>query len=150
LCESRQFEQTPRAFMLVIKRFGADAYGKRFKITDPVMVQQILILPPHATKKGCPTAYALNAFIVHSGGSGGGHYICYKKIQGKWIEVNDSNVRFVPEDELNSILCGRKSSQFTSYLHHYTLIPESEQTAAIRAATSIQNLPSQQGLPSSS
>jgi ubiquitin C-terminal hydrolase len=149
ICESRQFAQVPREFMLVIKRFGADTYGNRFKITDPIMVQQTLILPPHATTKGCAIAYALDAFIVHSGGSKGGHYICYKKIQDKWVEINDGNVRFVLEAELNQILCGQKSGHFTSYLHHYTIVPELEQAATIRTATSAQNLLPQQTLASS-
>jgi hypothetical protein len=149
-CESREFKRIPHEFMLVIKRFGADTYGNRFKITDPITVHQILVLPPHATKENSPIAYTLDAFIVHSGGSGGGHYICYKKIEGRWIEANDGNVRFISDDEIDRILHGQKSSSFTSYLHHYTLIPELEQAAAIRTANKAQNLPPYQALPSSS
>ncbi len=120
--ECRQFLRTPGEFMLTIKRFGAQADGRGYKITTPVMINRMITLPPEATLKNKLTAYELDSFIVHSGGTGGGHYICYKKIEDRWVEADDSRVRFVEESEIDQILHGEKGSEFTSYMHHYSRV----------------------------
>ena len=119
--ETNQFLHPPKEFLLNLNRFGVNQ-GLRVKITTPVKIDRILTLPPEATTENRPSTYELDCFIVHSGSSlNGGHYICYKKIEGKWIEANDSSVRFVKEEEIDQILHGGKGEHYTSYLHHYTI-----------------------------
>jgi ubiquitin C-terminal hydrolase len=124
--ESRQFTQVPNEFTLTIKRFGAHGNGQGYKIMTPLSINRVIALPAEATRENKPIAYGLDAFIVHSGGLGGGHYISYKKIDGYWIEANDSNVRLVEANEIDQILHGQKSATFTSYLHHYSRVPVTE------------------------
>src|SRR5581483_10843210 len=118
--EERKFLEIPQELSLTLKRFGSDMYGNSFKITTPVAVEKVLCLPASATPENKPIPYELTAFIVHSGGISGGHYICYKKVEGRWIEANDSRVRFVTEHEIDEILQGKKGEYFTSYMHHYS------------------------------
>lgn len=129
--EERLFLAVPGEFLLTLKRFGFTAYGQSCKITTPVNINRILILPPAATPQNAPIAYALDSFIVHSGGTGGGHYLCYKKIGDLWIEANDSALRCVTPEEIDQILHGQKTAAFTSYMHHYTLIPDALQRVVL-------------------
>ncbi len=138
--ECRQFLRTPSEFMLTIKRFGAHADGRGYKITTPVMINRTLTLPPEATLKNKTAAYELDSFIVHSGGTGGGHYICYKKVEDRWIEADDGRIRFVEESEIDQILHGEKGSAFTSYMHHYSraAVPQPQETIALSSALHIE------------
>lgn len=133
--EGRQFVQSPQELLLTIKRFGASMEGNGFKIATPLAVNQTLVLPPEATSENTPIAYELDAFNVHSGGFGGGHYIAYRKINGQWIEANDSFVRFVSNQEVDQILSGQKGPTFTSYMHHYSRVPQSRQQEMIKTAS---------------
>lgn len=132
--EGRQFVQVPEELLLTIKRFGASMEGVGFKITAPLAVHQTLVLPADATSANVPVAYELDAFNVHRGDFGGGHYIAYRKIRGRWIEANDGRVRFVSPQEIDQILFGQKGPAFTSYMHHYALIPEAQQQEAIASS----------------
>lgn len=118
--ERRQFTKAPNEFILTLKRFGSDNYGNGFKINTPIGINRIIALPPEATAENKPLAYELDSFIVHSGEIAGGHYLCYKKIEDRWIEANDSLVRFVELWEIDQILHGQKEGNFTSYVHHYS------------------------------
>ena len=43
--------------------------------------------------------YKLISFIVHYGRTGlAGHFICYRRHGGGWIECNDENVRIISEE----------------------------------------------------
>ncbi len=129
-----QFLNVPKEFLLILKRFGDG------KITTPVWIDRIITLPPEATTEKRSINYELDSFIVHSGFSlNGGHYICYKKIEDKWIEVNDSEVRFVEEREIDQILHGQKGEHYTSYLHHYRL-PLSSNQIAVNNSNNTVNL----------
>jgi ubiquitin C-terminal hydrolase len=139
--EGRQFTQVPQELMLTVKRFGSNLDGSGYKIAVPLAIRQILILPSEATIENLPIAYQLDAFNVHSGGFGGGHYIAYKKINGQWIEANDGFVRLVSEQEIDQVLYGQKGTTYTSYMHHYTLIPPLLQQAAIATSGALKTLP---------
>ena len=131
--EGRQFVHIPDELLLTVKRFGATLDGRVYKIAMPLAIHQTLILPAAATSANVPVAYELDAFNVHSGGYGSGHYIAYRKICNQWIEVNDDTVRVVNNQEIDEILFGQKGASFTSYMHHYTCIPESQQQEVIAA-----------------
>ncbi|MBS0603573.1 MAG: ubiquitin carboxyl-terminal hydrolase [Verrucomicrobia bacterium] len=139
--EGRRFLTVPDELMLTIKRFGANMYGQGYKIVAPVMINRIIALPAEATRENKPIAYELDSFIVHSGGIGGGHYINYKKIDGRWLEADDSRVRFVETHEIDQILHGQRGAEFTSYLHHYTRVPQSSQSEALASAENAQLSP---------
>jgi ubiquitin C-terminal hydrolase len=132
--EGRQFVQAPEELLLTIKRFGANMEGVGFKIATPLAIPQTLVLPADAITTHIPVAYELDAFNVHSGDFGGGHYIAYRKINGQWIEANDSCVRLVSAQEIDQILFGQKGTHYTSYMHHYARIPEQGQREAIASA----------------
>ncbi len=138
--EGRQFVQAPEELLLTIKRFGASMEGVGFKIATPLAIHQTLVLPADATSVNVPIAYELDAFNVHSGDFGGGHYIAYRKINGQWIEANDGYVRFISEQEIDQILFGQKRPTFTSYMHHYTRIPELRQQEAIASANIVPSI----------
>lgn len=138
ICEERKFKDTPKELFLTIKRFGITNLGVGYKITTPVAVNRMISLPAEATTSNQSLAYELDAFIVHYGaGFGSGHYISYKKIDGRWIEANDAKVRFVSEQEIDQILQGNKAMNCTSYIHHYALVPEPQQQRANAVASSM-------------
>lgn len=136
---SCQFQRVPEELLLTVKRFGMDQFAQAYKIITPLTINTTICLPPEATPENCPISYQLDAFIVHAGGSGGGgHYLCYKKVDGRWIEADDGRVRIVEDSEIVQILQGKKSSTLTSYLHHYTRIAETQPPEAIALSRSLQ------------
>lgn len=112
--EGRQFTRAPEELLVTLKRFGANRDGSGFKIAMPLAVTRTFMLPGSLL-----AVYELDAFNVHSGTFGGGHYSTYRKVSGRWIEINDASVRFVSEEEIDVILEGRKGPEYTSYMHHY-------------------------------
>lgn len=135
--EERKFLEVPNELTLTLKRFGSDMYGNAFKIKTPVAVERMLWLPAGATPENKPIPYELISFIVHSGEAGGGHYLCYKKMEGRWIEANDSRVRFVAEHEIDAILQGRIDPLFTSYMHHYSRANPAQQLKITTASEQV-------------
>src|ERR1700722_7490663 len=125
--EGRQFLQVPEELLLTIKRFGAESNGAGFKIFTPLSVPQTLVLPSSATSANAPVSYELDTFNVHDGSFSEGHYIAYRKINGRWIEANDGAIRFVSDQEIDQILFGQKGPRYTSYMHHYRRIAQSQQ-----------------------
>lgn len=140
--ETRQFTRVPDEFLLTIKRFGVSHLtGGTFKITAPVRINRIIALPSEALVNGARVAFELDAFIVHSGDISGGHYLNYKKINDRWLEVDNGGVRFVSDQEIDEILHGQKAATFTSYLHHYSRVPTARQTEAIATASTMLQRP---------
>ncbi len=131
--ERRQFKAVPNEFFLTLKRFKQENNGTRHKICSGVNINRVIALPEIATDQNKPITYELDSFILHSGGFGGGHYICFKKVDGRWIEANDSRVSFRENWEIDQILHNSHNSSYTSYLHHYTIVPEVAQAAAIES-----------------
>ncbi len=131
--ETRQFTQTPDEFLLTIKRFGMSKDGVGYKVLSQLAIERTLVLPAMATAAGIPFAYALDGFIVHGGGYGVGHYVAYKKIDGRWVECNDHRVRFVSDEEIDRILHGLHANgpKYTSYIHHYSRIDGPVQAPAV-------------------
>ncbi len=117
--QTRKYEQIPNEFILTLDRFNDPSV----KNTAPVEgLSRVIQLPENATYSR-PIRYELDAFIAHSGEIlENGHYRCYKKTNGKWIEVHNENVSFVSREEIDQILrgSGPKGEQCTSYIHHYS------------------------------
>lgn len=88
-----------KVLVVSLKRYDVNmASGEAFK------VNKLIGQPFHIKLKQEQTpgtqqdiSYDLVAFITHSGGTGGGHYIAYVKVGGVWIQYNDSNVTEVSE-----------------------------------------------------
>ncbi len=116
-----QFAGAPNELLCTLGRFSYDQYGNREKLSDRTDLTRVIELPACATNENRPIRYELDSFIVHSGGIGFGHYICFKKIDGTWIEANDGCVSIVDEQEIDRILQGHtlRGQQYTSYIHHY-------------------------------
>ena len=123
-----QFVNVPDEFILTLERFGRDNYGNGFKIHTSTQINRVIVLPAIATSENKAIGYELDSFICHSGEFGGGHYICYKKIEDRWIEVNDGSVRFVDPAEIDAILHGS-----TNYVHHYARSGWSANTVPLAA-----------------
>lgn len=116
-----KFVEPPLELILNVNRGAQHANGICYKVKTPVMVPQHLVLPSCATKANQPIPYELDSFVLHTGELGYGHYMCYRKIDGLWIELNDDKTRNVEEKEMNDILQGKKGAGFTSVIHHYNL-----------------------------
>lgn len=120
--ERRRFQSTPRELILSVKRFGFNPQTQEgFKITAPIAIPRALHLPEGAIASADRPAYDLDAFIVHAGGYGRGHYIAYRKLPGGWVEISDSFLRSLPEHEIERILRNPIGSDTTSYIHYYKL-----------------------------
>jgi ubiquitin C-terminal hydrolase len=122
--ETHRFEDTPNEFVLTLKKFIVDENGNQ-RVRRAMKIDRRITLPPSATAENKEINYSLVSFIVHIGStSRSGHYLCYKLIDGKWIEVNDSSVRIVSEKEIDQILHGERGATYTSYVHHYVKAKE--------------------------
>ncbi len=140
--EHRQFERLPQQLVLTVKRFGFNrATNSGFKITDPLAIPRSFTLPQEATRAGERPTYELDFFIVHTGGIGGGHYLCYRKIDGIWIECNDSGVREVSIADIDQVLNNPSRSSRTSYIHHYTLRQQAASQEIPAASSSSASAP---------
>lgn len=113
--EEYQFDKFPPCLILHMNRFS-DSVDLKTGINTPKKNTTILEVPltlqlpegavntpplPEETPPAETPKYALESFVVHSGGTSphGGHYIAYWKDRetGKWIEGNDRNVRIISE-----------------------------------------------------
>ena len=116
--KTRHFEIIPQEFILTLKRFRQDDYGQQSKIRSAIIVPQVIALPENAIPPGNhPPIYELDAFVEHTGGTNGGHYICYKKLGKQWFLVDDSRVTPRSDTQINLALK-------ESYFHHYRHAPE--------------------------
>ena len=72
---------------LHLKRNFFDGAGKRKKFTHRVSLTPLLSLP--SGKK-----LSLKSFIVHHGGSWGGHYVAYIQLSNGWYLYNDQQTKY--------------------------------------------------------
>ncbi|MBS0620958.1 MAG: hypothetical protein JSS61_05830 [Verrucomicrobia bacterium] len=113
LSETHCFTKEPEEFFLRLNRFQMDGS----KIGDRVDVPRYLTLPAHTGR------YALDSFIQHLGAtSRSGHYIAYKRVDGRWYCCNDATVRAVSEADVDQALR-------TSYIYHYSKTTEAVSTS---------------------
>mmetsp|Transcript_18225 Transcript_18225/g.47568 ORF Transcript_18225/g.47568 Transcript_18225/m.47568 type:complete len:1305 (-) Transcript_18225:193-4107(-) len=86
----------PPILVLQLKRFLVDPLrpGYREKIDDDVSFTEHLDLSQYVLgpQKDEDLEYELCGVTEHMGGVGGGHYIAYCKVNGKWSQYNDSTV----------------------------------------------------------
>lgn len=88
---------SPKYLFIQLKRFH---FGKNSsKINNPVEIPMEWLLNENK--------YLLRGFIVHSGGSNGGHYVSYCMDIDKWYLFNDGSVSQVNDEEI--IKCARTS-----------------------------------------
>ena len=139
--ERRVINNIPDELNVVLKRFGQRADGAAYKITTRVLAHQVIALPGTATRDGIPLAYQLDSFIVHTGPYGGGHYISYRKVDGTWIEFNDSALREMSNREIDDILQGRRGEYFTPYSLHYAIVPRAQQAEMLLEANDLATRP---------
>ncbi len=124
--EQRSFVgEAPRLLTLVIKRFGMRIDGSTYKIQTRVMANRVITLPADGVETegpARPRAYELESFFVHRGTISFGHYVAYRKIEGTWVEFDDSRVRTLTEAQVDDILHGA-----TPYALDYRLVPPERQ-----------------------
>ncbi len=88
-----------KMLIVTLKRYGYDAITeKAFKIDKPIgQPFHITLTQEQNPGNQQDISYELAGFIKHNGGTGGGHYVAYVKVDGTWIEYNDSSVQQIPE-----------------------------------------------------
>lgn len=128
--ENRIFEQTisfktptPPIITIGFRRF---LYGNLSdKLTHKVTFPVNLNLAPHTDKPGQSNLYDLFGIVIHSGGTGGGHYYAYTKdrFDKKWRCYNDSSVREVTQQEIQDI-ADQKKEAGGPYLLFYEWVSE--------------------------
>jgi ubiquitin C-terminal hydrolase len=129
---NRRYATAPDEFVLTAKRFGTDITGRGFKIETPIPIRRYLTLPAGSIAGSFETpCYELDAFIVHSGGLSGGHYISYQKRNGAWVEISDRYARTVPDTEIARILQ-------RSYIHHYRKIDRIPSDLVVLPSTTVE------------
>jgi ubiquitin C-terminal hydrolase len=80
--------ESPDYLFVNLKRFNPVTFekdNKEIKITDIINFNK--------------SKYIVISYIIHSGGTRSGHYICCKKIKGNWFIFNDENIVNITEDE---------------------------------------------------
>ncbi|CAL9127212.1 unnamed protein product [Musa textilis] len=86
--------EAPNVLTIVLKRFQSGKFGK---LNKDVRFPEYLNLAPYMSGDDKSPVYRLYAVIVHidvMNASFSGHYVCYvKDTQGKWYEINDSEVK---------------------------------------------------------
>ena len=88
---------------IALKRFGFKEKNGDFiqyKVTNHVTPVKILTFEIGDEEKKEVSAN-LKSIIIHSGGTGGGHYYSYiyDKKERKWFEYNDSSVSEISEEK---------------------------------------------------
>jgi uncharacterized UBP type Zn finger protein len=102
--------------MLIVslKRYGLNACGNAIKIDRPIQEPFHITLAQEQTlgnKK--KVSYDLVGFLLHSGSTGGGHYVAYVKVNGIWVIYNDSSVR-----EATAIEAEKAAEQAYIFFYH--------------------------------
>ncbi|MGK0183077.1 MAG: hypothetical protein ACI9YB_002385 [Halioglobus sp.] len=112
-------ETLPDTLPIALKRFAFDKNTfSNSKIQNSVKVGDILTIPAKHTKQGDKDVnYRLKGYVMHSGGTGGGHYRAYFKEGEKWFHADDSSVQPTSEGR-------RKSEQDKGYIYVYERIKD--------------------------
>jgi len=69
-----------------------------FPIPNPVPVPPVLPWAPNGSDKPEKAEYTLEAYVVHGGGIGGGHYVAYLKNGADYTVANDGFVSAISKD----------------------------------------------------
>jgi ubiquitin C-terminal hydrolase len=84
----------------------------RFEFPNEIDFAQFTINPEISAP------YELSSIMAHSGTADNGHYALYAKIDGRWIEFNDSGVREASASEIEA-LYGDGTSKMNAYMLFY-------------------------------
>jgi Ubiquitin carboxyl-terminal hydrolase len=135
LCiEERQvIHGAPQQLTIVLKRFYRNG-NQSIKNNLNVQIPRIMVLPADMTTASGPIAYVLQAFVVHSGAFGNGHYLAYRN-EGDWTECNDRNLRLMTEMRIDEMLHGPYYSA-TPYFLYYK--KADDQPAALFAVSDLK------------
>ncbi|MES2121779.1 MAG: ubiquitin carboxyl-terminal hydrolase family protein [Chlamydiota bacterium] len=121
--DNQQLQSAPEQLILTLKRFGWKMDGTVGKVQHQIDIPPTLLLPPHATTLGKTLMYELTSVIFHRGSElNSGHWLCYRKMGGRWYEFNDSKVNEMQDSWMRVVLQ-------QSTIHQYSLVPDSTQTA---------------------
>jgi len=98
----------PSNLIIQLKRFEYDIRTfQKIKINDRFEFPEIFDMGPLMEDSSSSILYHLNSVIVHNGSAQGGHYTCFIKNEGKWIQFDDRNVTIVSLDEFKSQTFGK-------------------------------------------
>lgn len=85
---TKQFMQRPEYLFLQFNRCN----NGNEKIDSKIFLKETFFLNPQHVKSGEGGAYQVRWFVVHSGGTDGGHYYTYRKVGDTWYKFNDTAV----------------------------------------------------------
>jgi ubiquitin C-terminal hydrolase len=118
--QKSQIEEAPKDLFISLNRFTMKKKGffnseyEQKKISDPIKVPNSFVLKNEFVSKGSGGCYEVDAFVSHIGTSPkNGHYIAYvKSPNGLWYECNDSHVRTLNSQEV-------ETAKSTAYFFHF-------------------------------
>lgn len=97
--EYTRFREPPEHLIFNFNRFQYNEHLRTSsKRSDRVDVQETFSLNQRHIKNGTAD-YQIKSFILHSGGTGSGHYRAYVKVENQWYQCNDSGVAPVSQAE---------------------------------------------------
>ncbi|MFH1831834.1 MAG: hypothetical protein ABH827_03435 [bacterium] len=108
------FQKLPPILIINLKRFLSGGLDE--KITDPITFP-VNNLDMSKYLNGQNATYNLYAIVIHSGGTGGGHYYTYAKWDGHWWKYDDSNV--TPADDQIETIAEQTTEDGGPYILFY-------------------------------
>ena len=102
--EVNQFEKRPEHIFLSFKRTNWTKERGYFRSSELVELNETFYLDPKHVATGEGGEYEIRYFSCHSGGMSGGHYWCYRKVDGEWHYYSDTSHRKASIDEVRKNL----------------------------------------------
>jgi ubiquitin C-terminal hydrolase len=98
------YQMSESLFLRVARNTWNSKKGKMERAEQKVRPEKSFDLK--SEHHGHKTRYSLTGGIVHRGGASSGHYLNVLLISRKWYEIDDEQVRIIPEDEAIRLLEG--------------------------------------------
>lgn len=98
------FWNSPKRMIIQLKRFTA--YGSRIDTTIKFPIDNLNMEKYFNEYSDTKSSYDLYGVIMHYGSMNFGHYVAFTRnpINNKWYHYDDSNVRHVPDNEIESAI----------------------------------------------
>lgn len=96
--EKTRFKEAPEHLLWSVNRYAYSPSRGAYKDTTPISVKETFTLDQNHIQSGAAT-YRMQAFILHIGGTGGGHYVGYVRKRDQWYRCDDTRVTPVSKRE---------------------------------------------------
>jgi hypothetical protein len=98
----------PRTLMCKLKRAGYDNATEQQRKNDAKFEFPVEFdMAPRTGSPNVKQLYRLTGIVAHTGTINSGHYICYRLIDNRWYEFDDSRVTCVSEDAIKRLYGGQ-------------------------------------------